>query len=57
MPFLNLDEYNRITGPSPEASNLFDLLINRKPLTGDIPYFSADTLVLIPYTSKTITLP
>ncbi len=57
MPFLTLDQYTRITGPSQEANQLLDLFVNRQPVTEKIPYFSADILVLIPYTQKTITIP
>jgi hypothetical protein len=57
MPFLALDEYNRITGPTAEASALANLMINLKPIQGGIPYYSSDTLAFILNTGRVPTLP
>ncbi len=57
MPFLAVDDYDRVTGPSPEASSLADYLIHLAPIPDGIPYFSSDTLVLIPLTAQVPTLP
>ena len=57
MPFLTLDDYNRITGPSPEATSLVNLLVHLTPIPGGIPFFSSDTLVLIPNTNQIPSIP
>jgi len=57
MPFLAVDDYDRVTGPSPEATSLANYMINLVPISNGIAYFSSDTLVLIPLTAQVPTLP
>jgi hypothetical protein len=57
MPFLTLDAYNRVTGPSPEATNLENLLVNLTPLPDGIPFFSSDILVMILNSAQIPNLP
>ena len=57
MPFLSLDATDRITGPSMEADELANFLVNLTPLPDGIAYFSSDTLVLIPNLAQVPTLP
>jgi hypothetical protein len=57
MPFLAVDDYDRATGPNPEATSLANHLIHLDPFPNGIPYYSSDTLVLIPLTAQLPTLP
>ena len=57
MPFLAVDDYDRATGPNPAATSLANHLIHLDPIPNGIPYYSSDTLVLIPLTAQIPTLP
>ena len=48
LPFTGLDEFNRFAGPSPAATSLSNLLLKGVTLSGGIPAYSSDTLVLLP---------
>jgi len=57
MPFLALDDYDRVTGPSPDATALANHLIHLDPFPAGMAYYSSDTLVLIPRMAQLPTLP
>lgn len=57
MPYISLDAYNRVVGSSPEALALVDYVVSHKLLSGDVPYFGSDALVLLVKSDTLPTLP
>ncbi len=47
LPFIQLDEYNRIVGPSPAAQALGEYFLHGTPPTISIPAYSSQVLVMI----------
>ena len=47
LPFIQLDEYDRIVGPSPEAEALIEFFLHGSAPTISIPAYSSQVLVFI----------